>query len=160
MVGEQLAHTGGGVRERVLVGRQHLSGGEAADAFEAVEVVAEGVGDGGVVRILVEADVRGDPGQQVVAGEEAAVAREPGGVGLLQVEADVAGCAPGVQIARRRRPARSRSSPGTMSRSGRAGERPGRARGRGVRSGAMCSSGAPAAVSLAVMYENHRSGRA
>src|SRR5919198_244809 len=86
---EQLAYAGGCVGEHVLVGGEHLGGGETADAFEGVEVVAEGVGDRGVVGGLVQAGVRG----------------------------------------------------------------------AASRSGATCSSGAPAATSLAVMYANQRPGR-
>ncbi len=91
MVVQQFPYAGGRVGEGVLVGREHLGGRQAADAFEGVEVVAEGVGDAGVLGRLVEADVRGDPGQQVVAGEEAAVAGEVRRVLFLQVQADVAG---------------------------------------------------------------------
>lgn len=144
----------------MLVGGEHLGGGEAGDAFEGVEVVAERVGDGRVVGILVQADVRGDPGEQVIAGEQAPVAGESGRVLLLQVQADVARGVPrspdGSQP-----PAREvEGSPGTISRSGRAGEKPGRVvRGAASRRGATCSSGAPAAVSLSVMYANQRSGR-
>ncbi len=91
VVGEQLPYAAGRVGEGVLVGREHLGRVQPADAFQGVQIVAEGIGDGGVVGILVQADVRGDPREQVVAGEEAAVAGEGGRVGLLQVEADVAG---------------------------------------------------------------------
>ncbi|CAM5716982.1 hypothetical protein SCANM63S_03633 [Streptomyces canarius] len=159
MVVEQRPDAARGVGEGVLVGREDLGGGEPADPLQGVEVVAEGIGDRRVVGVLVQADVRGDLRQQVVAAEQAPPAGQSGRVLLLQVQADVARRVPRVQIARSRRPGRSRSSPGTISRSGRAGERPGRVRARGARSGATCSSGAPAAVSLAAMYENHRPGR-
>ena len=136
------------------------AGAEAADAFQGVEVVAEGVGDRGVVRVLVQADVRGDLGQQMVAGEQAAVARELGRVVLLQVEADVARSVAG-------RPDRAQAAAGQVEEFagddlavGERGGQPGEAyAGRAVRSGATCSSGAPAAVSLSAMYVNQRSGR-
>ncbi len=95
MVAQQLADPGRGVGEGVLVGGEHLGGVESADPLEGVEVVAEGVGDQLGRRVLVEADVRGDPGQQVVPGEEAAVAGEVRRVLFLQVQADVAGGVPG-----------------------------------------------------------------
>ncbi len=95
MVAQQRTDPGGGVGEGVLVGREHLRRVQAADAFEGVEVVAEGIGGAGVLRVLVQADVRGDPGQQVVPGEEAAVAGQLRRVLFLQVQADVAGGVPG-----------------------------------------------------------------
>lgn len=161
MVDEQLPHPGRGVGEGVLVGGEDLGGGEAADAFEGVEVVAERVGDGGVVGVLVQADVRGDLRQQVVAGEEASAARESSGVVLLEVETDVAG---GVA----RGPDRAQTAAGEVEelagddlavRQG--GRQPGEGRrwSGGLRSGAMCPLGAPAAASLAAMYVYQRSGR-
>ena len=90
MVGEQFADAGRGVGEGVLVGGQHLGGTEPAHPFEGVELVAERVGDGGVVGVLVEADVRGDLGEEVVAGEQPAVAAlQLLRVLLLQVQADM-----------------------------------------------------------------------
>lgn len=90
MVVEEFLYADGRVGEGVAVGREDLRRGQAADALQGVEIVAEGVGDRRVVRVLVQADVRGDPGQQVIAREQASVARESGRVRLLQVEADVA----------------------------------------------------------------------
>ncbi len=90
VVVEQRPYAAGGVGEGVLVGREDLGGGEPADPLQGVEVVAEGIGDRRVVGVLVQADVRGDLRQQVVAAEQPPVAGQPRRVLLLQVEADMA----------------------------------------------------------------------
>ncbi len=87
----------------------------------------------------------------MVAGEQASVAGELSGMLLLQVEAHMSGGVP-------RCPDRAQSAAGEADEVagddlavGERGDRPGRARGRAARRGATCASGAPAAMSLAVM---------
>ncbi|XCN13855.1 hypothetical protein R1Y80_09415 [Streptomyces sp. JL1001] len=95
VVVQQLPYAPARIGEGVLVGGQHLGHPESADPLQRGEVVAERIGDGGVVRVLVQPDVRTDPRQQVVAGEQPPVPFQPGGMPLLQMEADMARGVPG-----------------------------------------------------------------
>ena len=84
--------------EAVLVGRQDLLDRQVADRGQGAEVVAERVG----ALAGVHRDVRRDPGQHVVAGQQqrrVRLRRSTGGPGEC----------PGVQIARRSQPGRSSS---------------------------------------------------
>src|SRR5690606_36552386 len=86
VVGDDLGGAGGEVVEAAFVRGQRVRGADVGDEGEGVEEGAErvaGVGPAAGLGERVQADVRGDPGQYVVAGEQV--------VAVLQVQADVAG---------------------------------------------------------------------